>query len=76
MIFSVQKFLERIKFIALFILFTCLIYVFLHIVSELIRPVDRYKEPEGYSLKVFQHHDTPQANSLLDRLIFFYWYGE
>jgi hypothetical protein len=43
-----------------------------------VEPAQRYKEPAGKAIKVFQQHTGygEQSTTLADRLLLFYWYGE
>ena len=77
MIFSVRKWLERLRFLILFLAFTYFMVQVLNIVSTWITPVDRYREPHGKAMKVF-HQDMSQveSESMKERLKLFYWYGE
>lgn len=77
MIFSVRKWLNRGKYILIFLVLTIVMYHLFQFVTSWIEPAQRYKQPMGKAVKVFQH-ETWQGNSasIADRLIFFYWYGE
>jgi hypothetical protein len=76
MIFSVKKWIERIKFVLLFVLLTYLSSLVLHTITEWIEPAQRYKAPSGKALKVLQQEAYSDPDSFQDRLRFFYWYGE
>lgn len=77
MIFSVRIWLERIKFVFLFLLFTYLISLCIHMINDWIEPAQRYKEPMGKAVKVVQQQELySEPYTLKDRLRFFYWYGE
>ncbi|MCY9517183.1 DUF4227 family protein [Paenibacillus apiarius] len=78
MIVPVRKLLERLKFIALFLLLT---YAMAHLfgtVTEWISPVDKYREPHGKAVKVFQADEDANLEpaTFTDRLRLFYWLGE
>lgn len=79
MIISVRKWLDRIRFLIVFIALT---YFMIHVVgwmSDWIAPVNRYRVPQGKALKAFQHGslvDDIESDSVKDRLRLFYWYGE
>ncbi|MCS7461592.1 YqzK family protein [Paenibacillus doosanensis] len=77
MIFSFRKLVERAKFAAVFIVFTYALYHMLLAVSHWIDPAERYKQPEGRAVKVFQEH-VPLGDSVPmgERLKLFYWIGE
>lgn len=78
MIFSYRKTLVRIRFFFMFILLTYLLYHVWIILMEWVQPVDKYKPPEGKSVKAFHHQYASGIDSgtMADRLRFFYWYGE
>jgi len=77
MIFYFGKWIERLKFIALFLALTFLLYHLLHLASDWMEPWDKYKEPAGNAVKVFGNGPNEQADwTLRDRLKLFYWYGE
>ncbi|MFD2611944.1 DUF4227 family protein [Paenibacillus gansuensis] len=78
MIVSLGKWLERIKFIFIFVVLTFFLYHFVSAVTAWIQPDDPYKEPIGSAVKVFNTTSdyNGESVSLGDRLKFFYWYGE
>jgi hypothetical protein len=77
MIFSLRKFIERLKFICLFIVLTMLFSYGYQYVSSWIEPEDRYARPQGQAIKAFEAQTYHAENySVTDRLKFFYWYGE
>jgi hypothetical protein len=44
-----------------------------------IQPMDPYREPMGRAIKVFHYEEASSINedwTWLDRLKFFYWFGE
>lgn len=80
MVFSLRKWLRMVR---LFIIFAALVYMFYNVInlfSNWITPVDHYKIPEGNALKVFHPEEgiqlAAEKTNLMDRLRFFYWYGE
>jgi hypothetical protein len=77
MIWSMRKWLEKLKFVVVFVLLTYLLYHVLLVVSGWIPPMEKYGQPKGKSVKVFQQHASiGDQGSLADRLRLFYWYGE
>jgi len=77
MIFFYRKWLNRAKFILMFVIFTFMLYHLMAVVTEWVKPLDKYREPAGKSLKVFQHSGGIQeSESIFERLRLFYWYGE
>lgn len=77
MIISLQKWIERGKFILLFILLTLIVNHLFMLANQWIHPIQRYKDPAGEALKVMDRDEWVKGNeSLQDRLIYFYWYGE
>ncbi len=77
MIFSLSKFIERLKFILLFIVLTVVFYYGYQYVASWIEPDHHYSTPHGQAVKVFESEDFHAEHySVKDRLKFFYWYGE
>ncbi|MDF2922055.1 MAG: hypothetical protein K0R57_969 [Paenibacillaceae bacterium] len=77
MILSLRKWIERAKFIALFVVLTFVLYQILAVLSSWMQPVHKYRQPVGRSVKVFQQEKgTMDAESISERLKLFYWYGE
>lgn len=76
--FRIGKWLERLRFGLLFIVFTFALYHLLLIVTQLMEPMPRYKEPGGRAVKVFQNESAVAVNpeDMSDRLKLFYWIGE
>jgi hypothetical protein len=68
----------RLKFTIMFFVLTLAVYYLFQIVSGWVEPAERYKEPTGKAVKVFQNQNSygEQSTSLADRLFLFYWYGE
>jgi hypothetical protein len=68
----------RLKFTIMFFVLTLAVYYLFQIVSGWVEPAERYKEPTGKAVKVFQNQNGygEQSTSLADRLFLFYWYGE
>ncbi|MVP00109.1 DUF4227 family protein [Paenibacillus lutrae] len=78
MILSVHKWLQRTRFLILFISLTYLLYRLLSVFSYWVEPADKYRHPGGASVKVFQQHNlhTDGSATMSERLRLFYWYGE
>lgn len=77
MILSLRKWIERAKFLALFVVLTFLLYHMLAVLSTWMQPVHKYRTPAGTAVKVFkQEGSTMDAESIPERLKLFYWYGE
>lgn len=77
MIFLYRKWLNRMKFIVMFVFLTYLLYQAMSIIGSWIEPLDKYHQPAGKAVKVFSHHSGIQENeSISERLKLFYWYGE
>lgn len=77
MIFHVRKWMERLKFTLIFIVFTYALYHMLLMLTSWIEPAPKYREPSGKAVKVFQNHTTvTDQGSMSDRLKLFYWLGE
>lgn len=77
MIFSLKKWTDRIKFMIIFIVLTYMLAMIIQWVFAWIEPTHRYKHPTGKAVKVIQQEETISYDeSMLDRLKFFYWYGE
>lgn len=76
MIVSLRKWIERIKFIALFLLFSYLVNVIFGYLSAWIEPNDPYRQPKGDAVKAFEQLEQTSRSSIAERLKLFYWYGE
>jgi hypothetical protein len=77
MIFYVRNWLLKGKFVLIFVILTCTLYQLLMVVTQWIEPKDRYKEPVGRSVKVFQNHvSLMDQGPMGERLKLFYWLGE
>lgn len=77
MIVSLRKWIERVKFMLLFVVLTFVLYQLLAVLSTWMEPVHKYKQPTGSAVKVFkQDSGTMDAEGMAERLKLFYWYGE
>lgn len=71
-----RKWKERLLFFLLFIILTCMLYNVMLWTQSWIDPTPKYKEPSGKAVKVFGDHMVADRGAFVDRLKFFYWYGE
>lgn len=77
MIIPVRKWLERAKFILLFLVCTFVLYRMLHFASGWMMPHHRFGKPSGQAVKVSAEENAAQSPSTFgERLRIFYWYGE
>jgi hypothetical protein len=77
MVIRLGKWLERLKFVLLFLLLTCMLAQGYRYLKAWIEPQDPYREPRGQALRVFGEPEDPtSAPTFGERLKFFYWYGE
>lgn len=77
MIVHVRKWIERMKFIALFFVLVILLYHIMTLVGQWMQPAHRHKSPEGSAVKVFRHESGMlEADNMADRLRLYYWLGE
>ena len=77
MVISLHKWLERTKFLILFVVITYFIYHFMNVLTGWIEPHHRYQEPSGRAVKAFVMQESDNGSSTVkDRLRLFYWYGE
>lgn len=78
MIVSVRRWITRLKFTVMFFVLTLVVYYLFQWISGWIEPAQRYKEPNGKAVKVFQQHTGygESSSTIADRLMLFYWYGE
>jgi hypothetical protein len=77
MIFYMRKWVERSKYVLVFFIFTYALYHLFVTVTQWIEPTQRYKEPVGKAIKVFNHHASiTDHGSMGERLKLFYWMGE
>jgi hypothetical protein len=76
MVIRLGKWLDRLKFVLLFLVLT---YVLAHGYGYLKSWIEprAYREPRGHAMKVFGESAGPEsAPTFSERLKFFYWYGE
>ena len=75
MIIVLRRWVERIKFIVLFLMLTGLFYYILMRISPWIEPSNKYKEPAGNAVKVFNAELMSGDSTFSERLRFFFWFG-
>jgi len=77
MIISLKPWLRRGKYVLVFIILTCLISIFFQKMMLWIEPEHKYDQPTGEAIKAVTHSERDITEiSMMDRLMFFYWYGE
>ncbi|RXZ78236.1 DUF4227 family protein [Paenibacillaceae bacterium] len=77
MIISLRKLAKRTLFLVLFVLLTIVACGGYSRLVGWIGFHDRYDEPEGRALKVFQTEQPPtEGTKMVERLRWFYLYGE
>jgi len=79
MFISFQRMFEGIRLILIFIVTTFIFFSVISYFSEVIKPSNPYRKPEGGAVKVMKIDQVLYASSesrFLDRLKFFYWFGE
>ncbi|UHA72906.1 DUF4227 family protein [Paenibacillus sp. 481] len=78
MIISLRKLSTKCKFAALFLVLTYVLIQLFDTFGSWIAPVDRYREPQGRAVKVFQTdlQAVLEPASFTERLRLFYWLGE
>lgn len=79
MYISFQRIFEGMRLILIFVVMTFIFFSVISFFSEAIKPSNPYRKPEGRALKVMkidEHLYASQQANFLDRLKFFYWFGE
>lgn len=82
MVISVRKVVRWVQMVLLVCLFSFVLFKMMEVVHVWIQPMDKYKEPQGDSLKVnSDFHFDQSANKdwiadILQRLKVFYFTGE
>lgn len=78
MIMSLRSMLRWLTFMALFLTLTCTLVYVLRVVGDWIFPIDKYREPLGHAVRVFQLQEGlhNQPFSFIQRLGLYYWLGE
>ncbi|WP_179032787.1 YqzK family protein [Paenibacillus kribbensis] len=80
MVISMRNVLKWLRIVILFGALACMFFYSLRLFTDWITPVDHYRIPEGHAVKVIGgqalSEGTEHQMVLLERLRFFYWYGE
>lgn len=78
MFINLRRLFEWIILVIIFFLLTLFLYDFFNMISDLISPINNYKEPLGKSIKVFDMSNDNSSNfeQFIERLKVFYWIGE
>lgn len=79
MFISFRRLFEGIRLIIIFAVTTFIFFSVISFFSDVIKPSNPYRKPEGRALKVMkvEEHFYPSSESgAIERLKFFYWYGE
>jgi hypothetical protein len=79
LILSVRRIFEVIRVIFIFFILTFVLYSAFSYFSDVIKPSNPYRQPEGRAIKAMGQDKELYANSASDyweRLKFFYWFGE
>ncbi|HJV45902.1 MAG TPA: DUF4227 family protein [Bacillota bacterium] len=79
MFISFTRLLEGVKLFILFIVTTFIFFSIITFLSDTIKPSNPYKKPEGRAVKVMKADErlySLEGGNFIDRLKFFYWYGE
>jgi len=77
LIVPLRKWLERARYIAVFLLLTFLLHELMACAADYVKPRHRFEEPSGGAVKAqARGPGVSEADSALERLRFFYWYGE
>ncbi|MBP1155171.1 MULTISPECIES: DUF4227 family protein [unclassified Paenibacillus] len=76
--FHIRKWMGRMRFLLLFVVFTFAMYHMLLMVTRFIEPMPKNTEPAGSAVKVFQSENASESPkvSMGERLKLFYWIGE
>ncbi|GGH24944.1 DUF4227 family protein [Paenibacillus segetis] len=78
MIISLRKCLRALKYLLVFLVLAYAMYRIIGMLDGYIFPMDKYRIPEGSSVKVFRSGTDGDNKSevLSERLKLFFWYGE
>jgi hypothetical protein len=76
MVFSWRKFKRRIRFLIQLLILTILFYYSLNLIARWMDPMEKYRMPNGHSMKVFQQEVIHEQQTIKERLLMFYWLGE
>ena len=79
MFISFRRLFEGIRLIIIFVVTTFIFFSVISFFSDVIKPSNPYRKPEGRAIKVMkvEEHLYPSHQiGAWERLKFFYWYGE
>ncbi len=77
MVFSIRTWVSRFFFMLIFLGVLLFVSVGYRWLVEVISPVHPYQKPKGDAVKVFINDPaSPESGNSMDRLRWFYWYGE
>ncbi|MEX2104959.1 MAG: DUF4227 family protein [Bacilli bacterium] len=78
MILSLRRLKRSLMYIILFIFCTVFLYALFVYITGWIEPTNRYREPVGRAIKVFQTDEAyePHFSHIVERLKLFMWLGE
>lgn len=77
MIINARKWLERLKYVLLFLILTFVVSRLFFALEQRLDPFQRNDVPNGDALKVFMdERNRSTSEQMLDQLLWFYWYGE
>lgn len=75
MIISLRKWIRKMIFLIVLVVFTFIISILFEKISLWVEQDPNYQQPSGQAVKVLADSSVDNK-SMLDRLRFFYWYGE
>lgn len=75
MIISLRKWIRRLIFLIVLVGFTYMTSIVFERISLWVEQDPNYHQPSGQAVKVLANSSTDHK-TMLDRLRFFYWYGE
>ncbi|MEF2964422.1 DUF4227 family protein [Paenibacillus sp. M1] len=78
MVISLRRMLRTLKYLIVFVGLAYFLYKGMGLLDAYVFPLDKYRIPEGSAVKVFMagSHEGIEAESMAERLILFFWYGE
>jgi len=79
MFISLRRLFELLRFLILFAILTFIFFSIISFFSDVVKPSNPYHKPEGRAIKVIKIDDhlyRPGDHEMIDRLKYFYWYGE
>ncbi|RCX23189.1 uncharacterized protein DUF4227 [Fontibacillus phaseoli] len=78
MVISLRSLLRSLKYLLVFVALAYTLYKGLGLLDAYIFPLDKYRVPEGSAVKVFLPGSlgSQETETLSERLILFFWYGE